>query len=256
VKIFNDPSADWQRFGESQPYWAVLTDDKYRPPNIGPETLREFFESGELHLRSVWDVIKKSLDPAFAPRRALDFGCGVGRVLIPLARRCPVPLGVDVAKSMLDEARRNLAERGVAAELVLGDDVLSSVPGTFDFVHSYIVFQHIPSARGEAIASRLLERLESGGVAALHFSYRTPISSVQRLLRWARVSIPFAASTANLLRGRSASHPYMQVYEYDTARILEVCRAAGCDQIHLEFTDHGGVLGAFFYCRKRVSSTR
>lgn len=256
MRIFNDPSADWERFGQTQPYWAVLTDEKYRPSNLAPGSLDDFFESGRLHLDGVWDVIEHTLHPAFAPRRAVDFGCGVGRVLIPLARRCPLALGVDVAHSMLDEARRNLGERGVTAELVLGDDALSRVRGTFDFIHSYIVFQHIPTERGEAIAARLLERLEPGGVAALHFSYRTPISSVQRFLRWARVSIPFAASTANLLRGRPASHPYMQVYEYDTTRILDVLRVAGCDQIHIEFTDHGGVLGAFFYCRKHATSTR
>jgi SAM-dependent methyltransferase len=254
MRVFNDPSADWQRFGESQPYWAVLTEDKYRRPNIGPGTLGEFFESGELHLNTVWDVIRKSLNPAFAPRRALDFGCGVGRVLIPMAQRCPVLVGVDVAGSMLDEARRNLGQRGVRADLILGDDVLSRVSGTFDFIHSYIVFQHIPPARGEAIATRLLERLEAGGVAALHFSYRAPISPVQRFLRWARLSIPFAAATANLLRGRAASNPYMQVYEYDTARLRELFRAAGCDEVHIEFTNHGGVLGAFFYLRRRANT--
>ena len=254
MKIFNDPSADWQRFGESEPYWAVLTDDKYRPPNIDPGTLKEFFGSGELHLSTVWEVIRKTLDPSFAPRRAMDFGCGVGRVLIPLAQRCAVPVGVDVAGSMLDAARRNLAERGLRADLIVGDDVTSRVRGTFDFIHSYIVFQHIPPARGEAIAARLLERLEPGGVAAFHFSYRTPISSIQRFMRWARLSIPFAAATANLLRGRPASNPYMQVYEYNTARLLELFRAAGCDQAHLEFTDHGGVLGAFFYLRKRATT--
>lgn len=254
MRIFNDPSADWQRFGESQPYWAVLTDDKYRPPNIGPGTLGEFFESGESHLEAVWDMIRRTLDPAFSPCRALDFGCGVGRVLIPLARRCPIPVGVDVARSMLEEARRNLSERGLVAELILGDDALSRVPASFEFVHSYIVFQHIPPARGEVIAARLLERLEPGGVAALHFSYRTPISPVKRFLRWARLSIPFAASAANLVRGRAPSHPYMQVYEYEITRLLEILRLGGCDQIHLEFTDHGGVLGAFFYCRKRSAS--
>jgi 2-polyprenyl-3-methyl-5-hydroxy-6-metoxy-1,4-benzoquinol methylase len=250
MKIFNNPSSDWERFGESDPYWAVLTDEKFRAGKITAGALDDFFHSGEQHLDAVWRRIEECIAPDFAPRRAVDFGCGVGRVLIPLARRCPAAVGMDVARPMLDEARQNMTRHGVTAELVVADDNLSQLSGSFDFIHSYIVFQHIPPPRGEAIAERLLDRLEPGGVAVLHFTYRTPIAPLQRFMRWARLSVPFVSTAANLVRGRSASHPYMQVYEYDSARVLETIRAAGCRDLHLDFTDHGGVLGVFVYCRK------
>jgi 2-polyprenyl-3-methyl-5-hydroxy-6-metoxy-1,4-benzoquinol methylase len=37
----------------------------------------------------------------FAPRRVLDFGCGVGRVTLPLARRVDAVVAIDIADSML-----------------------------------------------------------------------------------------------------------------------------------------------------------
>lgn len=139
---------------------------------------------------------------------------------------------------------------GRCSDGLLEHDTLSRLSGSFDFIHSYIVFQHIPPSRGEAIAARLLERLEAGGIAALHFTYRTPSAFLQRFTRWARLSVPFAVAAANLLRGRAASNPYMQVYEYDLGRLFDLFRAAGCDRLHLELTNHGGVLGAMFYRRK------
>jgi len=43
---------------------------------------------------------------AFVPKSVLDAGCGTGRVAIELARRGVDVVGVDVNRSMLDEARR------------------------------------------------------------------------------------------------------------------------------------------------------
>jgi hypothetical protein len=35
--------------------------------------------------------------------------------------------------------------------------------GKYDFIHSYIVFQHIPVERGKRIFEKLLAHLETGG---------------------------------------------------------------------------------------------
>ena len=245
-----DKSSDWERFGELDPYWAVLTDEKFRAKKLSTEARREFFESGEAHLQWVTEMIRATVDPGFAPVRAVDVGCGVGRVLVPLARRSRETVGVDVATSMLREAGKNLAEAGVTAELVLGDETLSRLTGTFDFVHSYIVFQHVSPKSGERICKALLGKLQPGGVAALHFSYRTPLSAKQKALRWGRQRTPLLGAVLNLLKRRPASSPYMELYEYDLASIFEIFRGAGCTDLHLRFTDHGGLLGVFIVARK------
>ena len=249
MKIFTAASTDWQRFGATDPYWAVITDEKFHASAITPEARREFFQSGEDDIESVIQTIHDKVDASFTPSRVLDFGCGVGRVLIPLARRYPDAVGVDVANSMLAEAAKNLAERGVSAELILGDDALTRIGGTFDFIHSYIVLQHIPPNRGERIAAALLDKLRPGGVAALHFTYRMLLPPWRRLLRWARLRVPLVGKAWNLAKGRRANSSSIDVYEYDLARVLELFRDASCSDLHLKFTEHGHVRGVMIYGR-------
>jgi len=66
-----------------------------------------FFESGRGHVEAVLASCKRYFGEGFQPRRLLDFGCGVGRVLLPFAELCEAVVGVDISESMLAEARRN-----------------------------------------------------------------------------------------------------------------------------------------------------
>ena len=163
---------DWQLFGKVDPYWAVSPIDQLHRHNLTEHTLREFFASGEGHVASIFRLVRRHLESDFRPASALDFGCGVGRVLIPLARECQSVVGVDMSPGMLQEAQGWCASLGLSnVRLITGDDRLSGVAERFDFVHSYIVLQHIPPVRGTNIAWRLLQLLNDGGVGAVHFTY-------------------------------------------------------------------------------------
>jgi len=59
------------------------------------------------------------LDPA--PKRVLDLGCGLGRVLVPLAAAGHEPLGVDCNAEALRLCLARLEEKGCAADLMKGD---------------------------------------------------------------------------------------------------------------------------------------
>ena len=59
------------------------------------------------------DEITRHVDPTFAPSRTLDFGCGVGRVAIPLARRFEHVVGLDVSPGMLTRAAEAAQRQGV-----------------------------------------------------------------------------------------------------------------------------------------------
>lgn len=240
----NDSDRDWEKLGATDPYWAVLTDDKFHKDSLSPENIAQFFARGEQDVANVFAAVEKCITPDFRPARALDFGCGVGRLVIPMARRSGEVVGVDVSDAMLAEARRNVERAGVAnAEFVQGDDALSRVSGEFDFIYSYIVLQHIPVSRGEAITRRLLALLRSGGVGALHYTYATGLSPKSRLLLWTRMNVPFANPALNLLLGRKLSHPIMQLNEYSVSRLLRILQDAGCSNVHGILTDHQGPRG-------------
>src|SRR5688500_10455568 len=90
----------WDQLGREDPLWAVLT----RPDRRGRTWDEdEFFATGRREIAEVLGRLPEL--PGESPRRALDFGCGVGRLTQALAERFDAVVGVDVAASMIEEAR-------------------------------------------------------------------------------------------------------------------------------------------------------
>jgi SAM-dependent methyltransferase len=239
---------DWERMALREPYRAVLTSDRFAGENLTNEARWEFFASGEAYTEQLFRAIRAHIDPDFAPRRSLDFGCGVGRLVAPLARRSESAVGVDISEAMLREARANLDAFGVAnAQLVKGDDCLSSVEGPFDLVHSYIVLQHIPVARGEIIFRELMGRMHERSVGALHFTYARDTEPLRPSLRtrWRRVR-QYLHSVLASLCGRW----YMQMNAYDLNVLCRILQEQGARRAHIEFTKHGPTFGALVLFRK------
>jgi SAM-dependent methyltransferase len=240
--------AEWEDWGRREPYFGVITDPKYRKANITDEALREFFDSGRAHVQYLIDMIHLHIDANFRARSVLDFGCGVGRQLVAFAGLADDVLGVDVSPSMLAEARANCDARGASAvRLLRCDDTLGGVPGAFDLVHSYIVFQHIPPERGRAIFGALLPLVAPGGVGAVHFAYsKSRYAATHGVAPPPEPSAPPAPPPA----GSPPPDPEMQMNPYPMNEVLFLMQRAGIHRFHAEFTDHGGELGVFLFFQK------
>jgi SAM-dependent methyltransferase len=239
----------WEYFGKNDPYYGVVSLPEFAAERLTDEGRQRFFETGQKYVELVLSVVRDRLDSKFQPTRALDFGCGVGRLLIPLAKLCTSAVGVDVSSPMLDEARTNCAQAGLSnVELVKGDDKLSALNGTFDFINSFIVFQHIPPARGERIFRNLLSHLRDGGIGAVQFSYGFGSSTPRgrKLLVKAYRKVPMLWSVRNVAKGRPLSEPMMQMNEYDLNRLLRILQESGCHLVHVRFTETG-LFGHGFY---------
>ena len=194
----------------------MLTDPRFLRANLTDDARREFFATGDSDVDALLDTIG-----AEAPSTALDFGCGVGRLTLALARRVASVTGCDIAPGMVAEARRNAATLGVTnAEFVTSLDALAD--RRFDLVCSLIVFQHIPVREGLAALAGLLRLLAPGGVAAIHFTLQRRGSWARRAARKVRGAIPIVHRLAQRLEGDRLALPYMQMNAYD-ARAVERC---------------------------------
>ena len=230
---------DWETLAQQEPWFAVLTDERYLRERISDDDLRAFFASGESDIAHILDLIAR---PDFAPKSALDFGCGVGRLTRALTLRAARVAGVDVAPSMLGLARENVPDATFS----------STIPDeTFDFIVSLIVFQHIPVVRGEALLDDLLDHLADDGVVALHFTFRRPGSALRRLARAVRGRVPLVHRSVQRMRGERPM-PYMQMNEYDPARIVAIMRSHGCSEPRIIPTNHGGVEGAIVIAQRET----
>src|ERR1700748_1063313 len=107
-----DSDRDWQGWGKTNSYFSVLTDPKYLNANLNDDSLRDFFATGVDHIDHVYSVVRAKIRPDFQPARVLDYGCGVGRLVLPLAKRSQSVVGIDVSRDMLEQARENCAKQG------------------------------------------------------------------------------------------------------------------------------------------------
>jgi SAM-dependent methyltransferase len=152
----------WTAFGEQDPLWAILTVPGKRG---GGWDLEEFFASGRVE---VDEVLRMLAGRGFTVEmgRALDFGCGVGRLTRALAGHFASCDGVDVAASMIERARelnqdgeRVRFHHNGAPDLRLFDD------GSFDFILSLIVLQHMEPKLMQGYLREFLRVLSPSGLA-------------------------------------------------------------------------------------------
>jgi len=258
MTLITDPDRDWELWGRTNPYFGVLTDSKYLRANLNEDAFREFFATGERHIEHVYGVIRAKLRQTFRPFQVLDYGCGVGRLLAPLAKRSRAVVGVDISAAMLEEAKENCKRDGVASVRLLHYDELGVLqPASFDLVHSFIVFQHIPVARGELILRRLLNLIAEGGVGAIHLTYHDSALAARSLL-WRSLKsvsrhLELVHGLSNLIRRRPFSTPFMEMNSYNMNRIFNILIDANCSNLHVEFSDHNLMRGAMLYFEKSTS---
>lgn len=135
-----DLRRNWEAFGRTDPHWAVLTDPAQQGGRWDEEA---FYRVGVEDVRHVMARLAAHGLPR-ARERALDFGCGLGRIALPLADHFTEVVGVDIAEAMLERARRRDTGGRVRFVHNAAPDLSRFADATFDFVHSRLVLQHIP----------------------------------------------------------------------------------------------------------------
>ena len=162
--------ADWnQRAQEDARYYVAFgrrgQDDE------------EFFASAADVVRALEQELKRlprHLQPV--DTRALEIGCGPGRLLRPMSRNFGELHGVDVSNEMIRLAEERFgASRSIHLHVTNGCDLAPLASDYFDFVYSYAVFQHIPSREVVlAYFDEIRRVLKAGGLARLQLNGLPP----------------------------------------------------------------------------------
>jgi SAM-dependent methyltransferase len=236
--------ADWERLAADDPLWAVLT----RPGRRGGGwEVDEFLATGAAEIDGVLEVARELGLPA-GRARALDFGCGAGRLTRALARHFEKAVGIDIAEGMTRAASRLNADVPNAT-FVVNDrpDLSSFADASFDLVYSSLVLQHLPGRRAvERYVRDFLRVARSDGLVvfgvpdAIGFPYRLQLSRrAYALLRTCGVSEDW------LLRRTPLTPMRMTVVAERYVRML--CDSAGAAILHVEPSTDGPVRTHRYY---------
>ena len=172
----------WDLFASRDPLWAILT----HPDRKGSRwDTREFFQTG------VWEIERSleqvtALHPSLRKGRALDFGCGVGRLTQALAGHFEQVYGVDISASMIQQAC-DYNQHGSRCQYVVNqtDDLRVFPDQHFNFIYSNITLQHMPPRYSRRYIAEFMRVLAPGGALLFQIpsKARDPGSKMGRAIR-------------------------------------------------------------------------
>jgi SAM-dependent methyltransferase len=153
----------WDLLGERDPLWAILTN----PGTHGGQwSVEKFFEHGRQQVDGALGLVEDDIGWRLPTGAALDFGCGVGRLTQALCRRFDRVDGVDIAPSMIRAAEQfNRFGDRCRYHLNVRDDLALFLDGSFDFIYSTYVLQHMHPAFARRYVEEFVRLLSPGGLA-------------------------------------------------------------------------------------------
>jgi SAM-dependent methyltransferase len=165
---------NWEELAAQDPFWAVLAqpDRKY-----GRWEREDFYRTGEAQVAEVVDHAAR-FDLPRRREAALDFGSGVGRLTRALASRFERAVGVDISRTMVDNATRfNADVPNVSFQVNARPDLRLFDDATFDLVNTRIVLQHLPDRTTiQGYLAEFLRVLRPGGILVFQLPSALPLA--------------------------------------------------------------------------------
>jgi len=209
----------WDAYGRRDPFWAILSQpDKTQ----GRWDVQDFFRTGRDEIASVLSYLS-SLGLTVGTTRALDFGCGAGRLTQALASHFDEVVGIDIAPSMIELAW--LHDRAGRCRFVLNetDSLPSIASGTFDFVYSNIVLQHMEPRFTRRYLAEFLRVLRPGGLLV----FQLPAELVPVARRGFKALLPEPLIAAARRLRLSLLLPRMEVHALPRDEVVALVTSAG-----------------------------
>jgi 2-polyprenyl-3-methyl-5-hydroxy-6-metoxy-1,4-benzoquinol methylase len=244
MSVFSDPIRESQMYIRRAAHLlhdrGVLSVGRnHKAPRYGGEARDKFYENGKRQLARLEREIEALTGCTLEGRRALDYGCGVGRLALPLAERCEHVYGLDISLRALDGAGKRAKRLNLNNVEWMHADRLAELSGRYDMVESMLVFQHIPSREGERIFQTLVQGLRPGGVGAIQLTLR-PSRPLAGFVNSSSKPKPSGSRLVKIARKLDLSYPYMLMHSYSLNRICALLADAGAPQVNVRWHPRAG----------------
>lgn len=219
-KLFDHIQASWHKLGETEPYWSVLTNEKFLMTNMNKEhAIDRFYDTGKGHLARIFKALERNGFSKASIKNCLEYGCGLGRVTLWLANNFDVVYGYDISRSHLQCAENYLKEKGirnVTFHHITKVSDLESLPNV-DLIYSFIVLQHNPPPVIAYIIRHFLKALNAGGFAIFQVpTYR----------------MGYMFSLKDYLSGKG-QHDGVEMHVLPQSQIFDIITQEGCKLIEV-----------------------
>ncbi len=243
----------WQSLAKQDPLWAVLSWDNKKN---GQWDIKEFFETGRSEILVVKDYLS-NLSLSLAGFRALDFGCGVGRLTQGLSPYFSSVLGVDISECMVDQAEKLNNKPNCYFKLNTTADLKIIPDNYFSFIYSRLTFQHMDPKYTKSYIKEFVRVLEPGGVALFSQPAHKNILKVNKknlsVKQLLRIIIPWRLQ--NFFRNFFSfftHRPVMELFSISPKIITEELKKTGVEIVYIDkFGDLGPAWETFRYCIKK-----
>jgi len=189
---------NWNQFGAEDPLWAILTESSKMNNNWDE---KEFFARGEHEINALMRQIDNLKIPLHKGA-ALDFGCGVGRLTQPLAKRFETAAGVDIAQTMIDQANTYNKYGDNCKYYINTVDNLEIFPdASFDLVYSLITLQHMKPIYAKKYIEEFIRILKPEGLIVFQvpdapppmlgflIHYAAPLLNMYRRMKYSKSNV-------------------------------------------------------------------
>jgi SAM-dependent methyltransferase len=206
MSSLNKLQESWEGFAQVDPFWAICADAK----RLGNRwTKEEFFATGQNEIGRVIQYVQSLGLKPWRTASALDFGCGVGRLTRAMARYFDQCQGVDISPTMIRMAKEfNKDCPGCHFWLNERDDLKLFSDGSFGFIYTSIVLQHMSRKLVERYLLELTRVLKVGGV----FVFQVPERERTPVLRKLRTKVALRRRVNRLLGRRSVYAFHMEMH--------------------------------------------
>jgi SAM-dependent methyltransferase len=241
----------WDALAKDDPFWAVLTESRKQGNRWA---IDEFYSTGVAEVERDLAAVREC-EPSLRLNRALDFGCGTGRLTLALGRHFDRATGVDISETMVSLAREHCDNARVDFVHNVRPDLGVFPDGSFDFVYSRITLQHIAPRYTKGYLREFIRVLAPGGVMSVQIPNRVPAGDPPDRLKFSIWPPTMWMRVKRHVRyhhpGWFPDTPKMQMYALPTSEVAAVLAEAGAEVLSSASGEHGEVDNFIYIARKK-----